>query len=226
MINKKLKLLIRNILYKKGCIITRSMYYSDKKLNIGNYGDYNRISSLELISNEIYERNISGNVAELGVYKGEFSSMINRCFPDRKLYLFDTFEGFDFKDISIEKNNNFSSGEQDFSNTSIMLVLKKMKYKENIIITKGRFPESLAQLKDYNKLIFSFVSIDVDLYQPTIEGLKFFYSKLQMGGYILVHDYNNKNYSGVKKAVREFCESNKVNYFPLNDTCGSVVIMK
>lgn len=43
----------------------------------------------------IYSNNISGCVAEVGVFQGEFASVINKNFPDRKLYLFDTFEGFD-----------------------------------------------------------------------------------------------------------------------------------
>ncbi len=36
-----------------------------------------------------------GLAAECGVYQGEFSSKMNRCFHDRTLYLFDTFQGFD-----------------------------------------------------------------------------------------------------------------------------------
>lgn len=42
---------------------------------------------------------IEGSVAEAGVYQGNFSAVINKCFPTRKLYLFDTFEGFDSKEI-------------------------------------------------------------------------------------------------------------------------------
>ena len=31
-------------------------------------------------------------------------------FPDRKLFLFDTFEGFDERDIIIDKANSYSDG--------------------------------------------------------------------------------------------------------------------
>jgi hypothetical protein len=61
--------------------------------------DYVRYSSLELVAREIYENKISGNVAELGVYQGGFAQYINQIFPDRKLYLFDTFEGFNESDV-------------------------------------------------------------------------------------------------------------------------------
>jgi O-methyltransferase len=96
--------------------------------------DYIRASSLELIANEIYEKKIDGSVAELGVYRGNFAKIINEAFPDRKLYLFDTFEGFDERDVNVELKNNYSTGKQDFSNTSVELVLNKMKHKENCIV--------------------------------------------------------------------------------------------
>jgi O-methyltransferase len=104
--------------------------------------DYIRASSLELIANEIYDKNIEGVVAELGVYRGDFAKIINVAFPDRKLYLFDTFEGFDELDVEAELRNNYSRGDQDFSETSIELVLSKMKYKDNCIVKKGHFPET------------------------------------------------------------------------------------
>lgn len=185
-------------------------------------GDYIRNSTLELISYEIYDKNITGCVAELGVYRGDFAKYINIAFPDRKLYLFDTFEGFDKKDVSTELENNYSNGEQDFSETSINIVLDKMKYRQNCIIKKGYFPESAVELNE----TFSFVSIDVDLYEPMYKGLYFFYEKLNNGGYIMIHDYNNKGYNGVKTALKKFSEEKKVPYIPICDAWGSAIIMK
>jgi O-methyltransferase len=49
--------------------------------------DYIRASALELAANEIYDQNIPGNAAELGVYRGDFAKLINEAFPDRILYL-------------------------------------------------------------------------------------------------------------------------------------------
>ena len=70
------------------------------------------------------------------------------------------------------------------------------------------------------------MSIDCDLYEPMYKGLHYFYENLNNGGYILVHDYNFVSYAGVKIAVRKFCDEKKAAYFPLCDSCGSVVIMK
>jgi O-methyltransferase len=193
----------------------------DRKNFVFEY-DYIRASSLELISNEIYDKNIAGSVAELGVYRGDFAKIINKAFPDRKLYLFDTIEGFNSRDVKKELENNFSTGEQDFSKTSVELVLDKMENKKNCVVKKGFFPETAEGVTDK----FSFVSIDVDLYEPMYKGLHFFYEKLSRGGYIMLHDYNNKGYNGVKVALRKFSEEKGVAYFPICDALGSAVIMK
>lgn len=156
------------------------------------------------------------------MYQGNFAKYINSFFPDRKFYLFDTFEGFHEQDIKIDKGAGYSTGEQDFSNTSIELVLKKMKYAENCIIKKGYFPETAKDVEEK----FVFVSIDVDLFEPIYQGLCYFYPKLEKGGYIFVHDYNNIEYNGVKAAVEKFSSTYGIPYFPLSDVAGSVVIMK
>ena len=70
------------------------------------------------------KKDLPGNVAELGVYKGKFARYINRYFPGRKLYLFDTFAGFDKRDADREKTHKFSGVEQDFSDTSLEAVIK------------------------------------------------------------------------------------------------------
>ena len=184
--------------------------------------DYVRHKTLELCSNEIYRFSINGSVAELGVYKGEFASRINLAFPDRNLYLFDTFSGFDARDTGEEKNKSYSSGEQDFSDTNIQKVMKKMKYPEKCIIMKGYFPDSAVGIEDS----FSFVSLDADLYNPILSGLEFFYSRLEKGGYIFVHDFNNSDYKGVREAVMKFCKEKIIGYIPIPDGGGSIVITK
>lgn len=38
---------------------------------------------------------------------------------------------------------------------------------------------------------------------------------MSKGGIILVHDYFNDRYPGVKKAVDEFCEKENIKCFPI-----------
>jgi O-methyltransferase len=92
--------LFGKILKNKKVAVTNTLEYLLRVRKIdSNYFDYIRLSTLELISFEIVKKDLKGNVAELGVYKGKFARYLNHFFPDRKLYLFDTFEGFDNRDV-------------------------------------------------------------------------------------------------------------------------------
>jgi len=113
----------------------KSLLYLTRKrrLNLARI-DFVRLSCLELAADEIYACNISGSVAELGVYKGDFAVDINLVFPDKKLYLFDTFEGFNSKDKDTELKKSYSSALQDFSDTSAEKVLNRMPFAQNCVI--------------------------------------------------------------------------------------------
>ncbi|HET7116107.1 MAG TPA: TylF/MycF/NovP-related O-methyltransferase [Hanamia sp.] len=221
--SKGMNFLFGKAFHKKNIFIGSSLGYLDRERKIDrNYFDYIRLSTLELVSYEINRKNLEGSVAELGVYKGKFARYINQYFPKRSLYLFDTFEGFDNRDIVAEKENKFSTGDQDFSDTSVESVLKSMPYPEKCIPSKGFFPESAKNID----AAFVFVSIDADLYEPIYNGLVFFYPKLVTGGYIFIHDFNNDNYKGSRKAVEQFCLEQKISCLPLPDFGGSAIIIK
>jgi O-methyltransferase len=225
-----LKLFVQGVNYlfgghlgKKNYFIGKSLDYLSRKRDIDkNYLDYIRLSTLELVSQEIISKKIPGNVAELGVYKGKFSKYINNYFPNKTLYLFDTFEGFDERDKETETKENFSGGDQDFSNTTVEKVLAIMPYPKQCRIVKGFFPESATGIED----VFCFVSLDTDLYEPIYNGLVYFYPRLSKGGYIFIHDFNNDAYKGARKAVEHFCRENNVAFVPIPDLGGSVIIAK
>ncbi len=222
-IAKGINYLLSKSLQKEKIFVSNSLEYLVRPRKINqNYFDYIRLATLELVSNEINSKNLEGNVAELGVYKGKFAKYINFYFKERTLYLFDTFEGFDPRDVAEEKNKGFSHGSQDFTNTSIPSVLDIMPFSEKCVPVKGFFPASAKNIHGD----FVFVSIDADLYDPIYEGLKFFYPKLVKGGYIFIHDFNNDNYKGVRKAVEKFCAETNISFTPIPDSGGSVIINK
>ena len=189
--------------------------------------DYFRYRSFELTANEISNNKIMGNIAEVGVCTGRFARLLNEKFPKRKLYLFDTFESFDLDEFMLEVEagrcpENFIDG---FVNTSVEQVLEIMPYKENCIVRKGLFPTTTNGLEEEK---YAFVSLDVDLEKSTYEGLKYFYPRMSKGGYIFLHDYNNRFLEGVKEAVRKFEEEFSLNLskVPLADEGGTLVIVK
>jgi O-methyltransferase len=176
------------------------------------------------IAERIREAGVEGALAELGVYKGDFAWQLNGQFPDRKLYLFDTFEGFHEEDITVEREIGASKAQaRDFSDTGEEDVLARMPYVKQVVLKKGRFPEVLQGLEEK----FAVVSIDADLYAPTLAGLTYFYPRLNSGGIIILHDYNNRRFGGVKKAVETYeSEHGRLPLVPLCDLHGTAVIIR
>jgi hypothetical protein len=178
--------------------------------DILGYDEYtdSRVLWLRNLSCHVYKNDIHGNVAECGVYRGYFARFINKYFPDKVLYLFDTFGGFSIQDIEKE----LSLGDDSFAksavaldknrlkDTSVESVMQQMPHPEKCIIKKGYFPETAIGIEDS----FCFVNLDMDLYQPMLAGLNFFWDKMTRGGVILLHDYYNLTWKGVAQAVEDF----------------------
>jgi O-methyltransferase len=217
---------LKRLLYERyRLVILRGQVVLDmEKMSNLTTRDFLRVCSLHAIAEEIYAKPVKGSVAELGVYQGHFAKDINAVFPDRNMYLFDTFQGFSEKDKEIDIGGGFSSAAEDFSDTNVEMVLEKMSHREKVTVRAGYFPESVQETDKDER--FAFVSIDTDLYKPIYDGLRFFYPRLNPGGYIFIHDYNNKDYPGVNAAVKKYCEEENINCFPLVDPCGTGVIAK
>lgn len=138
-----------------------------------------RVVFLESFAKLVLQKKIQGSCAEAGVFEGDFAKHINRVFSNRKLYLFDTFEGFAKEDVQVEKEQGFSNSKAaDYANSSIKLVSSRLPHLEQCIFYKGHFPETARGIEDK----FVFVNLDMDLYQPTLSGLYYFYDKMVPGG--------------------------------------------
>lgn len=171
------------------------------------------LGNLPFLLNE-YEQ--EADVAEAGVYCGDYAKWINAFFPKRILHLFDTFEGFDERDVAVETKNTFSDEKAGHLNeSSVEIVMKKMQHPEQCRIHKGYFPDTAIGIESK----FCFVNLDMDLYLPTYNGLCFFRDKMTEQGVILVHDYYSAGYKGVKAAVEEFLKEygEGVNKYPIGD---------
>lgn len=140
---------------------------------------------------------ISGDIAEVGTYEGGSSKLIAETRgtgSNKHIYLFDTFEGLpELQDID---RSNFSDKQYQASYEKVKAYLSAY---PGISIFKGIFPASGTAITNKR---FSFVHLDVDLYEATKESLEFFYPRMERGGVIISHDYLTA--PGVRKAVDEF----------------------
>jgi O-methyltransferase len=178
---------------------------------------YFLLSQIEYIKNN----NIPGIVAELGVFKGTTARLFHETLPNKEILLFDTFEGFDGRDIDHEKEN--SKAEIAGWDVSIPEVKKYIGSSELIKIFQGYFPDTTKNINPNNR--YALVHLDADLYHPQKSGLEYFYPKMSLGGVIIIHDYNNEYY-GSKKAVDEFFLDKVEQPIVIPDKSGSAVIIK
>ena len=182
--------------------------------DLGN--DYVRLATLELLCRRLAD--VPGAAAELGVYRGFFARCINQLLPERKLYLFDSFEGFG------EEAQASESFQAAHRNTAAEKVLAIMPYPEKVIVKPGFFPDSLEGLEER----FCLVSLDVDFYQTTLDGLRYFWPRLEKGGYLLLHDWGSPKLPGVRQALAAYERElgQRILSVPLCDVGGTNVLCK
>lgn len=187
-----------------------------------SYRDKVRFYTIWLQIERLKETNVTGAFAELGVYQGETARFIHHMDPARELHLFDTFEGFAPEDLAKETTEDKKYNPSNFSDTSVEEVAACIEGNELVKFHPGLFPDSTKALEEKS---FAFVSLDADLYAPTIAGLAYFYPRLSAGGVIIIHDYNH-TWDGCRKAVDEFVQTIPERLVPVADWQGSVMIVK
>ena len=140
---------------------------------------------------------IKGDIAEVGTYQGGSSKLIAQArgsASEKTIYLFDTFEGL--PELSAIDRTHFSDNQYPASEERVRTYLGSF---PRVEIYKGIFPESGTPV---TQKMFSFVHLDVDLYEATRDSLAFFYLRMSPGVVIISHDYMTA--PGVRKAVDEY----------------------
>ena len=146
---------------------------------------------------------LNGDMAEVGVYQGGSAKLICEAKGNKTLHLFDTFDGL--PDVSeVDKQfNAITFFQKNQYKTDFQAVKEYLSAYKNVQFYKGFFPKTAIPVKAKK---FSFVHLDVDLYQSTLDCRKFFYPRMIKGGIIISHDYHAY---GVRKAFEEFCKDKK-----------------
>lgn len=142
---------------------------------------------------------VPGDTAECGVFRGAGSWLI--CAgtegSGRKHHLFDSFEGLSppqGPDGSYWAKGDLTAGED--------LVRKQLKpFADSIVFHPGWIP---SRFDDVAEKMFAFVHIDVDLFEPTLASIEFFYPRLSPGAVLLCDDYQSSICPGATEAIDRF----------------------
>lgn len=198
-----MKKIIKKILHKYGYDIST---YPVVITNVRQMKNFSYFSKM-------YEKidNVSGSVVECGVGKGRsllyFSFLSQREKKGRKVWGFDSFEGFPEPDEKDKSSRNPKKGE--WSGVDVYYIKKLLRnsgvqkdfIENNIRLIKGFFDKSLTE---YDKKPIALLHIDVDLYQSYIDVLEQLFPFVSEGGIVLFDEYGEDNWPGAKKAVDEF----------------------
>ncbi len=178
--------------------IQPKVYKFPKEVTQNTLVDYPR---LKIIAESLDKTNhLHGEIAEIGVYKGGTAYLI-ASNTHKQVHLFDTFEGMP------EVNEHDLHHKGDFADTSLEAVAGLLKDFSNIRLYKGLFPDTVTL--DVKYASYSFVHIDVDIYQSVKDCLEFFSYRMVPGGIIVLDDYNAPSCPGAKLATDEFCAKMK-----------------
>ncbi|MBX2931927.1 MAG: class I SAM-dependent methyltransferase [Chitinophagaceae bacterium] len=191
---------------------------------INNSGDLPRFYFLNLVIDQLLHENIQGAAAELGVYKGNSAFLFQKyvTITKQKLYLFDTFEGFNNNDlVGLDKQTDTTM----FTDVSLNEV-KNLVDTNNVEYVVGYFPDSLSKVDNNENLKFSVVHIDCDLELPFKHALEYFYPKLVPGGFLIMHDYFSLHWQGAIQTMDAFFTDKPEKLIPVPDKSGTAVIRK
>jgi hypothetical protein len=172
------------------------------------------------------ENRIEGDVAECGVWQGQTAAYMNRYFKNRRLFLFDTFEGYPEGDLTKDSAADAGFNRQIYNKVSaeptLDTVMSKMTFPANVVVRKGYFPETMADISAR----FSFVHVDFTLYEPERAALDLFYDNLPPGGAMLFNTYYSSFISCTRKAVDDFerKRGRRLIKMPIADTAGALII--
>ena len=151
------------------------------------------------------QNSLEGDMAEVGVGDGGSSRLIAKAKGPRPLHLFDTFRGLP-NPCELD-GHHFEHGMFASQHSTVRDLFAN---DGMVIIHAGLFAETCDNVSERR---FSFVHLDGDLYDTTLQALDFFYPRLVRQGIILIHDINCP---GVQRAIQEAGKTRKWRCLELN----------
>lgn len=183
--------------------------------------------------NYILEANIPGDFVECGVWRGGNTMLVayllqKHGITDRKIYLYDTFEGMseptehDRKrnqtEIAMNKWQQTQKADyNDWCYASLEEVTENMKKTgyptEQVVFVKGKVEETLTHSLPGP---ISLLRLDTDWYESTKAELEILYPLLETKGVLIIDDYGA--WEGARKAVDEYFKNTPILLNKIDDT--------
>jgi hypothetical protein len=165
-------------------------------------------------------KHIDGVVVEAGVGQGRglsiWTTLTLKEGKSRKIWAFDSFEGFPPLVNQDEASDHFEKGLSEYKKFDIPYVRSTLiefgisanDIDRTISMVKGFIPNSCEM---YNGGTIALLSLDLDIYEGYRDSLTFFYDKVSPGGVIVFDEYlkplDTHKWPGAAKAINEFLDA-------------------
>jgi predicted O-methyltransferase YrrM len=153
----------------------------------------------------VLQKHQPGDVIECGVFQGVTSVLMAKLMDlrqsDKKLFLFDSFQGLPEPDRQVDASLRFQKGGWAASRKEVEALLAKYNVLQRCVIHEGWFSETLPKLKDDQQFCFAY--IDADLYSSTVDCLKHIWKRMGQNSVAVFDDYHHPS-GGVRKALDEW----------------------
>jgi hypothetical protein len=215
--------------YKKILKLKKKFNFTDFEL-ITNYGlfsgDTNLFKTLTIFNLVQETGHLKGDIIELGIHKGNTSLLIKKILDvfkiNKRLYLLDHFKGLKHFNIQDTLKSKLFEGKYVGKREQIESFINFFKFKNIKIINK----DATKLFPGFFKEKYCLAYFDMDLYLPTIQGLRAIDNNIVKGGYI-VFDEGDKKLWSERKAIKDFLKENKkYKYISIDKNRQPDVILK
>jgi hypothetical protein len=186
-----------------------------------------RLYSLYKATEYIIKNDIPGDIVECGVWRGgsimvSALTMKNLKNTNRKLYMYDTYEGMSKptkKDVLVGNQNikamdkwvDRSTGEYANWRKARIDEVKENLYstgypKNNLIFVKGKVENTIPKTIPSK---ISILRLDTDWFESTYHELKYLFPKISKNGVLIIDDYGY--WKGSRDATDKYIKENKVS---------------
>lgn len=183
---------------------------------------------------------LNGCVVEAGVGQGRglaiWTALSLREGKNRKIWAFDSFEGFPSLVAEDEASDNFIRGLAEYKKFDIPYVrstlnefgISYVDIDRMISVVKGFIPASCEM---YNGGAIALLYLDLDIYEGYRDALTYFFDKVAPGGVVVFDEYlkplDAHKWPGASKAINEFLESkNLLQSVRVCDLTGNRYLIK
>jgi Macrocin-O-methyltransferase (TylF) len=158
-----------------------------------------------LLATEVHAKNVPGAIVEFGLYHGQMLGQLleeaEKLGMSREVFGFDSFEGLS-EPSATDDHAGWHKGQYAASLEQVSTFLKAAE-RPHLTLVKGWVEDTLVRAPATSIKQIAYARVDVDIYPPTVDCLKFLSHRLADGAILAFDDWSFDPNKGETKA---FCE--------------------